>query len=85
MKTAIIGATRGIGFRLLRIALDEGHEVTVLAREPSRLRIVAPKLKVIKGDILDQSAVDSAVTGQDGICICIGTSPTRDLFPRRRD
>ncbi|CAB5090431.1 hypothetical protein D3OALGA1CA_877 [Olavius algarvensis associated proteobacterium Delta 3] len=36
MKLLIIGATRGIGFELLRQAVAAGHEITVLARYPEK-------------------------------------------------
>ncbi|MBN1547821.1 MAG: SDR family oxidoreductase [Syntrophaceae bacterium] len=85
MKIGIIGATRGIGYALLTLALEEGHEVTVLARDPKRLKISDPRLKVIPGDIVDPGAVASLVKGQDAICSCIGIMPTWkpvDVFSR---
>jgi putative NADH-flavin reductase len=39
MKIAIIGASRGIGYELLRMALEEGQEVTVLLRNPAKLEL----------------------------------------------
>jgi putative NADH-flavin reductase len=77
MKLTIIGASNGIGHQLLKIALEDGHEVTALLRYPSKLKIVDPKLRVIKGNILDLPTVKDAVDGQDAICICIGIPPTR--------
>jgi putative NADH-flavin reductase len=76
MKIAIIGASRGIGYQLLKIALEEGHEVTVLLRNPSKLQITDNNLHVIKGDILDPSNVATVTAGQNGICVCIGIPPT---------
>ena len=64
MKIAIIGASRGIGAELLKAAIEEGHEVTALVRDPAKLNISNPKLKVIKGDILDPSSVAEAIAGQ---------------------
>lgn len=77
MKIAIIGASRGIGHALLKTALDEGHDVTALLRNPVRLTISAPRLHVIKGDILDPASTSAVVAGQDAICVCIGIAPTR--------
>jgi putative NADH-flavin reductase len=85
MKIAIIGASRGIGAELLKAAIAEGHEVTALVRDPATLNISPPRLKVIKGDILDPSSVATAIAGQEAICICIGIPPTRkpvDVFSR---
>jgi putative NADH-flavin reductase len=85
MKIAIIGASRGIGYELLKAALEEGHEVTALLRNPDRLTISAAGLNVIKGDILDLASAAAAVSGQNAICVCIGIPPTRkpvDVFSR---
>ena len=77
MKILIIGATRGIGMRLLEQALDKGHTVTALVRKTERLKKIDEKIKMIKGDILDRVSVDVAMEGQDAICCCIGIGPTR--------
>jgi putative NADH-flavin reductase len=85
MRIAIIGASRGIGAELLKAAVEEGHEVTALVRDPATLNISNPKLKIIKGDILDSSSVAKAIAGQEAICVCIGIPPTRkpvDVFSR---
>jgi putative NADH-flavin reductase len=79
MKLAIIGASRGIGLELLKAALEEGHEVTALLRNPGKLNVGDPGLNVIKGDILDFNSVKEVVNGQDAICVCIGIPPTRKL------
>ena len=77
MNILIIGATRGIGFQLLEQALMAGHKVTVLVREPQKLKKEDAALQVIKGDILDLSAVEQAMAGQEAACCCIGIRPTR--------
>jgi uncharacterized protein YbjT (DUF2867 family) len=77
MKILIIGATRGIGRCLTDQAVDAGEEVTVLVRDPSRFPDPRPNLRVIQGDILDQSSVEEAVKGQGAVCIVIGIPPTR--------
>ena len=85
MKIGIIGATRGIGFALLTLALEEGHDVTALVRDPAKLKTIDPRLKVIHGDILDPASVAVLVTGQDAVCSCIGIMPTWkqvDVFSR---
>jgi len=76
MKFAVIGASRGIGLSLVKSGLSEGHEVTALVRDPSKLAISDSKLKILKGDIRDITAVRQAVSGQDAVCICIGIPPT---------
>jgi putative NADH-flavin reductase len=76
MKIAVIGASRGLGYELLRLALAEGHEVTALLRNPSTLKITDSRLKLLAGDILDPASTAVVVAGQDAICVCIGVAPT---------
>jgi uncharacterized protein len=59
MKLSIIGASKGIGYELLRAALEEGQEVTALLRNPAKLNISDHRLTVIKGDILDAASVNA--------------------------
>lgn len=37
MKITVIGATRGIGLALVKMALERGHEVTALVRDPKKM------------------------------------------------
>jgi putative NADH-flavin reductase len=77
MKLAVIGATRGIGRCLVELALEEGHEVTALVRNPDRLDTTARQLSVVQGDILDAAAVKKSLEGNDAVCTAIGIGPTR--------
>lgn len=77
MKLLVIGATRGIGRSLVERALDEGHNVTTLVRDPVKMPISHDRLHMIKGDIRDKEAVNCAVEDQDAVCVCIGIKPTR--------
>ena len=77
MKLLVIGATRGIGRNLVEQALDEGHSVRALVRDPERLPVRHERLDVVKGDIRDQAAVGQAVADQQAVCITIGINPTR--------
>ncbi len=85
MKILVIGATRGIGKVLVECALEEKHEVSVLVRNPEKIKTKHQQLNVIKGDILDNDSVVSATKGQDAVCSCIGVPITFkpvDLFSR---
>lgn len=76
MNLLVIGASQGIGLALVQQALQAGHQVTVIARNPDRLEIESVLLTVIKGSILDRDIIEPAVNGQDAVCITIGTKPT---------
>lgn len=76
MKILVIGATRGIGKVLVECALEEQNEVSVLARNPDKIRTRHENLKVIRGDILDGNSVASALAGQEAVCSCVGVPIT---------
>jgi putative NADH-flavin reductase len=76
MKILIIGATRGIGRRLMDQALEKGHAVSVMARHSGTFTASDGQATTVVGDIRDQAAVDRAVKGQQAVCCCIGIPPT---------
>jgi uncharacterized protein YbjT (DUF2867 family) len=88
-RILIIGATGGTGRQLVTQALGRGYAVTALVRDPSRLQVDHPKLRVIQGDVLDAGSVDEAVRGHDAVLSALGHkrffSPTRILSEGTRN
>lgn len=72
MKLLIIGATGGTGRELIKQALEAGHQLTALVRNPDRLKIAHPNLHIVKGNVLDYAKVEEAVTGQDAVLSALG-------------
>ena len=72
MKLLIIGGTGGTGRELINQALDSGHQVTALIRNPNKLKIVHPNLKVIQGNVLDIDKVQEVVEGQEAVLSALG-------------
>ncbi|MBF6321325.1 NAD(P)-dependent oxidoreductase [Nocardia cyriacigeorgica] len=72
MRIAIFGATGTLGRHVLERALRQGHEVTILTRDASRVASTHDNLRVVEGDVLDPAAVDGAVAGQEAVLICLG-------------
>jgi hypothetical protein len=64
MKIALIGATGFVGSQVLAEALQRGHQVTALVRDPLKLA-AGPHLKVAKIDATDAAAVGEAAAGHD--------------------
>jgi putative NADH-flavin reductase len=77
VKVLIIGATGATGQILMRQALEQGHEVTALARDPSAVASEDPRLRVLEGDALDASSVEAAVAGQGAVLSALGTRSVR--------
>ena len=83
MNILIIGASRGVGKALLEETLNEGHEVTVLARFPEKIAVTDSRLDLLQGDARDLESVRKAAEGKDVVCSCIGVPITFkevDLF-----
>lgn len=66
MKVALIGATGFVGSALLKEALDRGHEVTAIVRNPDKLQS-HPKLHPQTGDIYNADEVARLVAGHDTV------------------
>ena len=84
MKVLIIGATGSTGRILLEKALEQGHQVTALARNPSA---VAPREyhpRVLGGNVLDPEAVEAAVAGQDAVLSALWARAARSPPPFSR-
>lgn len=73
MKIAIIGATRGIGLALVESALADGHEVTALVRDPSRMPVSDVRLRLVTGSAEDAASIAELTEGQDVVCDTLGT------------
>lgn len=73
MKIAVIGATRGIGLAVVKVALDDGHDVTALARDPARMPVSHSRLRIVAGDATDPGSIATVVQGQEVVCSCLGT------------
>jgi putative NADH-flavin reductase len=71
-RVLIVGATGGTGRELVRQALERGHEVTALVRSPSKLQVEHPRLRVLRGDVLDAASVDEAMKGQQAVLSALG-------------
>jgi hypothetical protein len=72
MKLALFGATGTIGSRIFREALQRGHRITVIARNPSCFHTKELQVQVVKGDVLDPINVAHTVKGHDAVLSAIG-------------
>lgn len=78
MKLLIFGATGGTGRELVQQALASGHSVTALVRDPARIETKSHEnLTVVRGDVLDPAAVESAVAGHEAVLVSIGAGAAR--------
>jgi putative NADH-flavin reductase len=81
MKNIVVfGATGPTGGEFVKQALDEGHELTVIVRDPTSLNLKHDKMKVVKGDVLECSSFENEIMRKDAVISCLGsggkTKPT---------
>jgi putative NADH-flavin reductase len=72
MKLVIFGATGTVGRQVVEQALEQGHTVTAFARNLTKLDIQHPQLGFAQGDVMDASAVEQAIRGQDAVVCVLG-------------
>ena len=81
MKVLVFGATGGTGRETVIQALAAGHTVTAVVRRPEALDISHEKLTVLRGNVLDATAVLQPMAGQDVVISALGVrtnTPTTD-------
>ncbi|MEI6683742.1 MAG: NAD(P)-binding oxidoreductase [Bacteroidota bacterium] len=77
MKIAVFGATGKTGILIVYQALNQGHEVTAFARDPSKVTIRHTHLRIVKGDVTEMEMVKQAVTGQDAVLCALGVAKNK--------
>ncbi|XP_041856459.1 flavin reductase (NADPH)-like [Melanotaenia boesemani] len=72
MKIALLGATGQTGQYLVKQALEQGHTVTAIVRNPAKLTVHHDNLKVVKADIFSADSLKTHFKGQDVVMSCLG-------------
>ncbi|GAA2392401.1 SDR family oxidoreductase [Streptomyces glaucosporus] len=86
MRLTVLGATGGTGRQLVRQALDAGHRVTAVVRDPARLAVgpgPSGSLEVVTADVTDAKALRPAVEGRDAVLSALGAGGNKQAraFP----
>jgi len=71
LDIVIYGATGDVGSHVMQEALDRGHRVTAVSRNPLQVELRHDNLSVVKGDLLDTASVTATVTGQDIVILSV--------------
>ncbi|MGW5044929.1 NAD(P)-dependent oxidoreductase [Streptomyces griseoluteus] len=77
MRLTVFGATGGVGGEIVRQALEAGHEVTAVVRDPARLTVTGERLHVVRADLSDPEALRGAVAGRDAVLSGLGARSRR--------
>ncbi|MEY8347050.1 SDR family oxidoreductase [Bacillus cereus] len=73
MKICIFGATGRVGSQLMKLALQDSHDVTVLVRNQNKLVVKHNNLHIVEGDVLQENNVKKALKGADIVLGALGT------------
>ena len=73
MKLAVFGATGKTGRLIVQQALADGHQVTALARDPSRMGATHQRLRVVRGAADQADAIDDALRNADAVVSAMGS------------
>ncbi|MER5649837.1 SDR family oxidoreductase [Streptosporangium sp. NPDC002524] len=72
MKLTVCGATGGTGREVVRQALEAGHEVTAVVRDPARLPDDLTGVRVVTADVTDPRSLRPAMEGRDAVISGLG-------------
>jgi putative NADH-flavin reductase len=77
MHLAIFGSTGPTGLVLVSQALEQGHDVTAVARDPAAVNATGARLRVVRADVLNRSSLDGTLDGVDGVLSALGAHGRR--------
>lgn len=84
LKITVFGGTGNVGKRIVAEALNRGHEVTVVSRDPSSVSKDNPRLNAKQGNVLDPQRVAQIAAGQDVLISAVGAdranNPDYDIY-----
>lgn len=75
MNIALFGATGGTGKAIIAQALEQGHTITALVRDPQKLSSTDQRVTIIKGDVLNPNDVSKVLQGSDVVVVALGVKP----------
>ncbi len=71
LNILVYGATGKVGSHVVSEALDRGHFVTAVSRDPSRISARHENLVAAKGDLLDEQSIASLAADKDVIVVSV--------------
>ena len=83
LKIIVYGSTGRVGSRIVNEALNRGHEVTAVSRDPARIKQQNDRLSAVKGDILEAESIARLVADQDVIVVSVRGSVDGSKDPEK--
>jgi len=71
LRILVYGATGKVGTHVVDEALERGHVVTAVSRDPSRIQQQHDNLSAVVGDLLDSISIENLVIDHDVIIVSV--------------
>ena len=71
LSILVYGATGKVGTHVVTEALQRGHIVSAVSRDPSRVTQRHENLSAVQGDLLDSDSIASLAIGKDVIIVSV--------------
>ena len=71
LRILVYGATGKVGTHVVDEALERGHIVTAVSRDPSRIQQQHDNLSAVVGDLLDSISIENLIIDQDVIIVSV--------------
>lgn len=81
LQILVYGATGKVGTHVVDEALQRGHVVTAVSRDPARIEKQHPNLTAARGDLLDTDSIASLVADKDVVIISVRGILGKDKRP----
>lgn len=75
MKIVVFGATGNIGQRVVKEAIERGHQVISVVRQPKKSQTLDARAPLVKGDATNAASVAQLVVGNDAVINAISIAP----------
>lgn len=72
MKVVIFGTSGFSGQAILKEALSQNHQISILVRNKSSISIHNKNLTIIEGSVMDRKVVSELIENQDAVIQCLG-------------
>lgn len=73
-RVTVFGASGAIGALVVERLVANGHPVTVYVRDPAKLAVLDPAVRVMVGPIADAGAIRAAIAGSAAVISALGPS-----------
>ena len=71
LEIVVFGATGEVGSHIVSEALQRGHRVTAVSRNPAQIDTQDANLSAVRGDLLDKASIGAAVAGKDVVVVSV--------------